>query len=377
MGERKYFLDWLRIAAFVLLILFHVGMLYVTWDYNLKAERLFPDLELAMNSLSPWRLVLLFFISGVASRFLLHKLGAGAFARDRSRRLLPVILIGMLLINPVQVYVEFLSKDYVDGSYLEFWLGSYLTAASFPDRIIPTWDHLWFIVYLLFYTLGLALVFRLRGEARSTQVSMTALFLIPACWLAVTNVLVSEVKPVTHALVDDWANHLRWIGVFAAGVICAGQTRFWETLSTRRRWLAGFSLLMFAAQLTNGIYYRTGQMDPFWDGILYGVLGGIYGWSVVLTLCGYAARYLNQPSRILTYLTDAILPIYVFHQPVMLVCAYFVFPQMLPPGVEVALLIAVTALGSLAAYELFARRTRTLRFLFGLKPVPALSNPSL
>jgi glucan biosynthesis protein C len=151
MGERKYFLDWLRVIAFCLLILFHVGMLYVTWSYNLKSERIFPDLELAMIALSPWRLVLLFFISGVASRFLLEKLSAGGFARDRLRRLLPVILLGIFVIIPPQVYVEMLSKGLVDSGYLEFWFGSYLTSASFPNRTLPTWDHLWFLVYLLFY----------------------------------------------------------------------------------------------------------------------------------------------------------------------------------------------------------------------------------
>ena len=54
LGERKYFLDWLRVVAFALLILFHIGMLYVTWYYNLKSPRLYPDFELAMNSLSAW-----------------------------------------------------------------------------------------------------------------------------------------------------------------------------------------------------------------------------------------------------------------------------------------------------------------------------------
>jgi glucans biosynthesis protein C len=32
MGERRYDLDWERICAFMLLIVYHVGMYYVTWD---------------------------------------------------------------------------------------------------------------------------------------------------------------------------------------------------------------------------------------------------------------------------------------------------------------------------------------------------------
>ena len=148
MGERKYFLDWLRVIAFALLILFHVGLLYVPWYYNIKSERIFEELQYAMIALNPWRLALLFFISGVACRFLLAKLSPGGFAKDRLRRLVPVVLLGMLVINPVQVYVEFLHKDIISGGYMQFWLGSYLIAEPYPNRIVPTWDHLWFLVYL-------------------------------------------------------------------------------------------------------------------------------------------------------------------------------------------------------------------------------------
>jgi glucan biosynthesis protein C len=100
MNVRKYFLDWLRVLAFATLIVFHVGMLYVSWRYNLKSPRLYPAIEPWMSAISAWRLALLFLISGVASRFLIAKLGAGAFARDRLRRLLPVILTGMFVVIP-------------------------------------------------------------------------------------------------------------------------------------------------------------------------------------------------------------------------------------------------------------------------------------
>jgi glucan biosynthesis protein C len=371
MGERKYFLDWLRVIAFCLLILFHVGMLYVTWSYNLKSERIFPDLELAMIALSPWRLVLLFFISGVASRFLLEKLSAGGFARDRLRRLLPVILLGIFVIIPPQVYVEMLSKGLVDSGYLEFWFGSYLTSASFPNRTLPTWDHLWFLVYLLFYALGLALIFQLRGPKKPHRVNVAVLFVLPGLWLCGSNILISELSPVTQAFVDDWANHIRWIGVFGAGVLCASQDEFWEGVRRIRLGLALFSLVLLAVQLGNGIYWRTGEADPFWDGIAYAVIAGIYGWVVVLALAGYAAEHLNRSSGLLSYLTEAVLPIYVVHQPILLIAAFFLFPAAMPVALEVALLIAITGVGSLAVYQFLVRRFSVMRFLFGLKKIPA------
>ena len=370
LGERKYFLDWLRVFAFAMLILFHVGLLYVTWYYNLKSPRLYPDFELAMNSLSAWRLVLLFFISGVASRFLLAKLSSSGFALDRVRRLLPVILLGMLVINPTQVYVEFLDKGYINPGYLDFWLNSYLMAEPYPNRIIPTWDHLWFLVYLLFYTLGLALVFRGRKEGAASTLPIGVLVVIPGVWLSFTNVLVSEINPVTFSLVDDWANHLRWIGVFAAGVLCAPRQDLWDFVRARRRLLLLFSVILWALQLAIDLYRRSGNADPFWDGVFYGAVAGVYGWNVVLALAGYAAEYLNRSSAALSYLTDAVLPIYVLHQPLLLIGAYLLFPLALPLAIEVCLLIAITGGGALLLYEACIRRWRVNRFLFGLKQMP-------
>ena len=157
--------------------------------------------------------------------------------------------------------------------------------------------------------------------------------------------------------------------MFGTGAICAFQHKFWEKLRDHRRRLAAVSFLLLGVQLANGVYYRSGQADPVWDGILYSVFSGMYGWSMVLTLSGYAAEYLNRSSKLLDYLNEAVLPIYVFHQPIMLVFAYLVFPISLPVGLEVLLLIGVTAFGSVAAYEVFSRRSRMLRFMFGLKPV--------
>lgn len=368
MGERKYFLDWLRVIAFALLILFHVGMLYVPWYYNIKSERIFDQLQYAMIALNPWRLALLFFISGVACRFLLAKLNPGGFAKDRVRRLVPVILLGMLVINPAQVYVEFLHKDIISGGYMQFWLGSYLLAEPYPNRIVPTWDHLWFLVYLLFYALGLALLARFKDLTPKPEAKLAALLVVPALWLCFTNALVSELKPTTHAFFDDWATHLRWVGVFAAGVVCAGSEVFWQTLRAHRRRLAVLSAALLALHWGNFAYERSGQADPFWDGIAYACLKGVYGWSVILCLAGYAAEYLNKPSAALTYLTEAVLPVYVLHQPVLLVTAYVLLPLALPLFAEVALLILATGVGSFLGYEVFARRGRLLRFAFGLKP---------
>ena len=37
-AERRIDLDWVRIAAFGLLIFYHVGMLYVSWGFTSRAR---------------------------------------------------------------------------------------------------------------------------------------------------------------------------------------------------------------------------------------------------------------------------------------------------------------------------------------------------
>ena len=371
MGERKYFLDWLRVSAFGFLILFHVGMLYVSWHYNLKSPRLVPQIEPLMNALGAFRLPLLFFISGVASRFLIARLGAGRFALDRVRRLLPVILFAMFVVIPPQTYIELVSKGVWHGDYWTFWTTQYLPARQALVRplhkTMPTWDHVWFVVYLFFYTLFFALGFALTRRAKKTgthHVPVWLLLILPGVWLAGANLLIFYVYPRTDALIGDWGEHVKWIGMFALGAYCAGYDAFWDTL--RRYRLASLAAalpLLAIMSLVN---------DPWWN-----VVNGLYAWPMVCGLAGFAAQHLNRPSRALSHLNEAVLPIYVLHQPLLLFAAYYIFPQRLPLPLEAAVIAAITATGCFLIYEALIRPVGILRFLFGLKPKSLQSFPSV
>ncbi|MDQ0464001.1 hypothetical protein QO010_001772 [Caulobacter ginsengisoli] len=383
MPSRRYFLDWMRVIAFALLAVFHVGMLYVTWRYNLKSPRIFPDLEWAMLALTPWRMALLFVISGVACRFLIEKLGPGRFTLDRLARLQPVILTGMFLVIPAQTYVELVDKGLVHTGYLDFWWSSYLradqTLVAPLHKTMPTWDHLWFLVYLQAYVLGFAALFKLFGRRGGRALPLAVLLIAPALWLAATNLIVDTVAPRTDGFVDDWGCHLRWIGLFAAGAALAFRDDAWAFLEKRRATLGLGALALLALQFAVHALASVPGIDPLAQKIGWNLASGLYGWTTILALAGYAAHYLNRGSAVLTYLNQAILPVYVLHQPVMLVSAFWLFPLRLPLGLEVGLLIAAASLGSLVLYHLAIRPFAATRLLFGVKntqpgtPPPALT----
>ncbi len=376
MGGRKHYLDWLRIGVFGLLILYHAGMLYVRWPFNLKSPRLIPDLEWAMNALSPWRMALLFVISGVVSRFMVTRLGLRRFALERLRRLLPPILTGMLLVIPTQTYVELVSKTGLHMPYLAFWLGPYLHADQTLGRplhkIMPTWDHLWFVVYLLNYALvlvaALALLRALAGLSGAT-VARTPLWpwlVLPALWMAVLNIAIQTVSPFTHAFVGDWAADLKWFGLYLVGIGFGGREDLRSWLRTHWRGQTGIAAVLLSLQMAAmAIVPLEGEGQPLWQVLVRAIPDGLYGWSGVLAGLGLGARFLDRPSPMLSGLSRAVLPVYVLHQPVLLLTAFLIFPLNLPLVVEACLLVAITGGGALGLYLALIKPFALMRFLFG------------
>ena len=154
--NRHYGLDWLRIAAFMLLIVYHIGMVFAPWDWVIKTPYRVDALIAPMSLLTPWRLPLLFAVSGYASWHLFAKSGsAGRFLRSRNVRLLLPLAFGMAVLVPIEMWVRVMDKGYPDG-LIQFWVHDYWRSGEFWGREFPSWEHLWFVAYLWTYTAILA-----------------------------------------------------------------------------------------------------------------------------------------------------------------------------------------------------------------------------
>jgi hypothetical protein len=383
MGPRKHFLDWLRVFALALLILFHVGCLYATWGYNLKSPRISPSVEWIMLAVSPWRMALLFVISGVACRHLLAKLGAGGLALERARRLLPPLLVGMFVVIPPQCYVELVAKGVTHEGYLRFWIFDYLRSdpalVAALQRPMPTYDHLWFIAYLLVYALIFALAAGLGRAVMGRQreafareparpvLPLGVLLVAPALCLIGADFTIERVAPVTFWIGDDWGSHLKWGGLFLTGVLLAGRSDYWAWTQRHRVSLAMVALLCFSLQSANRAFWLTGLVTPIWSALGWSAASGLFAWSMIGALVGYAGRYLDRPSPQLAHLNEAILPVYVLHQPILLAAAYLLFPLRLSLALEASAIAAATFAGAFLTYEAAIRPFNPMRLLFGVK----------
>ncbi len=120
-STRLYFIDWIRVLAFGLLILFHCTMPFITFGWEIKNKEQSLLLSRMIIWLHQWRLPLLFFIAGVGANFSLKKRSSLSFLGERFVRLFIPLLFAMFFTIPMQVYFEWLQEGKYSGSYFEFY----------------------------------------------------------------------------------------------------------------------------------------------------------------------------------------------------------------------------------------------------------------
>ena len=350
---RRYDLDWLRVFAFGMLIFYHVGMFYVTWDWHVKSPNASPALEPAMLLVNPWRLPLLFFISGVAIRFATDRTRLREFLPQRLLRLFLPLAFGMFVIVVPQAYAELRLKGEVGPGFLAFWR-DYALFRLHASIVTPTWNHLWYVAYMLVYTALLApfvtpleRLSRGSGERFFEWIERSPrwrLLTVPALPFLAYQLLLDPLFPTTHALIDDWADHAHCLTMLLFGYFAAKSPSFWRAIDQSTA-----SALAIAAGL--GLALTAARFN--WDAtapdetVLLAVRAGrvFYGWAVIAGLLGLAGRFLNRRSRVLSYLTEAVFPYYIIHQTVIVLVGYWLIPYRLPVLEEAAIVSAATVGG--------------------------------
>jgi len=222
---RHYGMDWLRIGAFGLLIFYHIGMYFVPWGWHVKIAAPIDWVQIPMMATNSWRLPLLFLVSGYASAALFAKTeGAGAFMRSRSARLLIPLAFGIIVVIPVQPWIELVTQHGYAHGFAHFWLYDYFRFGTLGGIVLPTWQHLWFVVYLFVYTALAALllvVFPVAARARIADAAARwlggwGMLMVPfAVWLAILFAFPGHRD--THALFDDGPAHLHFLVPFFIG----------------------------------------------------------------------------------------------------------------------------------------------------------------
>ena len=373
---RHYGMDWLRIGAFALLILYHIGMVFVPWNFHVKSLHVEDWVRLPMLASNAWRLTLLFVVSGYASRALLNRSsGTGGFFANRCYRLLVPLLFCMAVIVPPQPWVELVTKHAYAGSYLTFWSHDYFRFGKLAGLSLPTWNHLWFVVYLWVYTTALTLgLVVVRGDwlqrAFDWVFGSRAVLVLPVAWLVFVHAWWFQMAAESQALFGDWVAHVTYFPAFLFGF---GLARSEPVMAAMARWWkigAIAAVLGYVAIIGVELEWPGDIVAPRWIYPGYGVAHALEQWGAIVALIGIAERHWNRDHRWRRTLTEAVFPFYLIHQTIIVLVMYALLPAGLPGWAEFACLLAATTIGCIAFYWI-GRSIAPLRPLIGLRALPS------
>lgn len=354
-------------GAFALLIFYHIMLVFAPWDWHVNSHHRFEWLEWGALVTNPWRLTLLFLVSGAAVRLMSRRRTVKAVALGRLARLGPPLLFGILVIVPPQAYFEAITKFGFEGGFLSYW-SEYLSPRRLLERPLPV-NHLWFVLYILVYSLAAVVMLARPTWIAALEALMERwlvgwrLLLIPIAWLFLTRVALYPLFGLSNQLHDDWYNHCISLGAFLLGFVAAGSDTLWDRLAAGRRLslivaLAGLAALVGLEVVTTVAWANWPQRS-----LAYAV----NQWATMAAILGYGRQYLaRRDGPVLRYLTEAIFPCYLVHQTVIVIAAYQIKPLGLPAATEALMLVGLTLAACLLAYEI-AKRSGPLAPLMGLK----------
>jgi peptidoglycan/LPS O-acetylase OafA/YrhL len=368
-SERQYYIDWLRILLIISVFLFHLGMIFNTWEWHVKNNILYGGLlRQVMIFLHNWRMPLLFMISGAGTWYALKNISPGRYLLERARRLLVPLVAGIFILVPVQVYIEKIGQY---QSLLAYY--PHMFEGIYPQGNF-SWHHLWFIAYLFVIAVIISPFLNLLRSSRFMAMvgNMEHVFTKPlGLNLVIIPLLVSQVilrnffETETHDLVNDWASITSYLIFFLAGFIllpvksiAAAMTRF------RRLYLAETAVMMTVMVMVQD------QVDTVRTAeVIYDVTALAMSWTCAVAVTGYARKYLDRTSSFRKTANEAIYPFYLLHQPALVITGYIFVNLSVPVFLKVILIFTTALALILSVYWFLVRPFNVTRVLFGMKPL--------
>lgn len=373
-NTRRADLDWLRVIAFGLLILYHAGMAWSGWSWHVTSPDSIDWLREAMRFLNRWRMPLIFVVSGAAVALALGSQTSGAFVVDRLKRLALPLVFGMVVIVPPQVYLERLYRGQFTGSFLQWLPEAY--RGVYPAGNM-SWHHLWFLAYVLVLTLVLLPCFLWARSASgrsalakaSRFVAHTHLQWAMVLPLAASLLWLAPASYNTNGLVGDWHGLVYYGVLLLYGAFLFGSSELLDALE-RQRFLS--LAVGVAAYAILYVVFIGGAVRPVIAADArpaYALVSALNTMAWLFAIIGFAHRHLVRRPAFLGEATEAVYPFYLLHQTVTVIVVYWLLTLGVPPVAGFFGAVLATFVGTWAIYAGLVRPWRWIRPLFGMKAV--------
>lgn len=346
-SNRRYDIDWIRVIAIGLLLLYHVAIAFQPWGIMIgfiTNEESWGSLWIPMTMLNVWRIPLLFFVSGMGVYFAMGSRNYKQLLLERSQRILIPFLIGTVIIVPVHTFLW--------QRYNEFTVG-----------YTPNPGHLWFLGNILAYVVVLSPVFYFLKKNQDGKIvnGIKIILSNPLGLLLVAGGFVAEALIIDPNPYEMYA--MTWHGFFLGllAFVCGfffvlSGDAFWKMIVKWR-----FVLLCLAMGLFTFRLLQFQMRVPDYQLAIESV-----AW--VITVLAFGNKHLDRSSKTLAYLSEAAYPVYIMHMIFLAAGSWLIFPLAVAVQLKFILVLLFTFAGCFAFYEFIVRRLNLMRVLFGLKP---------
>ena len=349
---RKHFLDNIRWATVILVLIYHVFYMYnsvgVFGGIGGFQKVQYQDTFLCF--VYPWFMALLFLIAGISSRYALQNHTHKEFIKDKTAKLLVPSTLGLFVYHFAAGYLNIKF-----GGGLES-MPSFLV---YPISVMSGIGPLWFIQMLYLFSLLLVLIRKIDSKDKLYQLG-------GKCNIVIAILLLLPVFGAAQILNAPVITTYRF-GIYFL-VYLLGYFVF--SHDEIQAMLGKYHIALLLVAVVMGVsytiyYFGTNYADT---AILRNIYTNIYLWFAILAILGCGKAWFDKTSKFATYMTKSSFGIYIVHYlPVMLLC-YFLKTYATVPVVFIYILAIIGVLIiSPAVYELLKRIPIIRYLMFGIR----------
>lgn len=324
----------------------------------------FGHFEVAADFSDNFRMALFFIISGYMSYILINKMKTGQFMMRRGMNILIPLIFGLLLLNPITLYLIHLynfGSAQTDASKVLAAVVNYRS----PAEPVMVWHlHLWFLISLAVYTLLTPALIKLANSITwviENSILRWSAFLQFACLMSVIaatvllKLMLTSLQALTGPLPWIIDVTLRYLPFYTLGILLSRNSEI-RALIIKPSWALG--LIVVAAYVA---YHLLQDKHPVVGKLSIVVVTAVRFW-LCITMLWLGNLFLNIDTKLTRVLSNSIYTVYILHYLLLYIFA-ICYRELFPPGIAMyPIVVAITIVTGVLFHQLFTERSAVLRF---------------